>query len=138
MTQFNKIIAAAILFVTCNAQVAKAIEPAVATTTTTTTVAAVEPAVAAASKLAAEPAGWTFVGKAQDASNAVVSASRTAGSWCVDKGVVVVNTTKTFGTESIATIKANPKTSIAVAAVVVAGVSYVIYKRNQAKEEQAA
>lgn len=135
MTQFNKIIAAAILFVTCNAQVTKAVEPAVAAATT---VAVVEPAVAAAVKLASEPAGWTFVGKAKDAGNAVVSASKTAGNWCVDKGAVAVNATKTFGTESIATIKANPKTSIAVAAVVVAGVSYVIYKRNQAKEEQAA
>lgn len=75
---------------------------------------------------AAPVAGWTVKGKLGE-----------AGKWISTKGEAAVKTTKDFGTTSVATIKANPKVSAAVAVVVIAGVSYAIYKYNQSKAKKA-
>lgn len=131
MSKFNKIIATAVLLVVVASNV-KAAEAPVAAVTEAAAVAtpasATEAAAAnlVAGSTTAPVAGWTVKGKLGE-----------AGKWISAKGEAAATTTKDFGTSSVTTIKNNPKTSAAVAVVVIAGVSYAIYKYNQSKAKKA-
>lgn len=115
MTNFNKIIATASLFVACNVQVAFAAEAA----------PVIETAAATISKQAI-------------VSSTLRSKLTEVGKWCSTKSAAVTKATKDFETESLNIIETNKKAiTIAVATVVVAGVCYAIYKRNQARKAAA-
>ncbi|HLB93690.1 MAG TPA: hypothetical protein VJJ81_00410 [Candidatus Babeliales bacterium] len=153
MSKFNKIIATAVLLVVVASNV-KAAEVPVAAVTEAVAVAApaVVEAVVDAAPVVTEVVAVAIPASATEAAAANLVAGSTtapvagwtvkgklgeAGKWISAKGEAAAKTTKDFGTSSVTTIKNNPKTSAAVAVVVIAGVSYAIYKYNQSKAKKA-